>query len=66
MTGEKPVANPERQPKTYKIPSRSWGITASEAGDILVAAKEIGKNKPLNKAALADLRERKKTLAKIV
>ncbi len=54
------------EPKTYKVPSRSYGITASEAADTLVMAEEIKKNKPLNKVALADLRERKKALNKIV
>lgn len=59
------MANP-RQPKTYKIPSRDWGITAGEAADILLSAVEIKKNKPLLKVALADLKARKKALSTIV
>lgn len=54
------------EPKTYKIPSRSYGITASEAADTLLQAEEIKGNKPLAKAAMADLKGRKKALAKIV
>ena len=54
------------EPKTYKIPSRDWGITANEAADTLLQAEEIKKNKPLLKVALADLKARQKALAKIV
>lgn len=52
----------EKEPKTYKIPSRDWGITAGEAADILVSAQEIKKNKALHKLALADLKARKKAI----
>lgn len=55
-----------QEPKTYKIASRDWGITAGEAGDTLLASEEIKKNKPLLKVALADLKARKKALEKIV
>ena len=54
-----------KEPKTYKIPSRAWGVTASEAGDILLSAEEIKNNKPLYKAALVDCKARKKALDKI-
>ena len=64
-SGEIAMASP-REPKTWKIPSRDWGISASEAGDIMLSAEEIKKNKPLLKAALADLKARKKALDKIV
>lgn len=52
----------EKDPKTYKIPSRDWGITAVEAADILISAQEIKKNKALQKLALADLKARKKAI----
>ncbi len=54
------------EPKQYKIPSREWSITAGEAADILIAAKEIEKNKPLHKVALADLKNRKKAITEVV
>lgn len=56
----------EKEPKTYKIPSRSWGITSGEAADTLLSAQEIKKNKTLHKAALADLKARKKALDEVV
>ena len=56
----------EKEPKTWKIPSRDWGITASEAGDILVSAEEVKKNKSLLKVALAELKAKKKALEEIV
>ena len=40
-----------KEPKTYIIPSRSYGISSNEAVDILVAAEEIKQNKPLLRAA---------------
>ena len=52
----------EVRPKEYKIPSRSYGITAGEAADVLVTAQEITKNKELNKAALKLNKEKKKAL----
>lgn len=39
------------EPKEFKIPSRSFGITAANAADILSEAKEIEANKPLWNAA---------------
>lgn len=54
------------EPKRYKIPSSSYGITAGEAADTLLRAAEIKANKPLYKASLTDLRERKKALNKII
>lgn len=56
----------EVKPKEYKIPSRNWGITADEAGDVLMTVWEIEQNKPLHKAALANLRARKKAISNIV
>ena len=53
-------------PKEYKIPSRSYGITAAEAAETLLTAEEIKANKPLAKAALAALRAKKKAIAKVV
>lgn len=53
-------------PKEYKIPSRQWGITATEAGETLIAAEEIHANKELNKVALASLKAKKKAIDKIV
>ena len=53
------------QPKTYKIPSRSYGITAGEAADLLVTAQEISDHKELNAAALKVNRAKKKALAVI-
>lgn len=55
-----------KEPKTYKIPSRGWGVTANDAADILLSAEEIKKNKPLHKVALADLKARKNALDKII
>lgn len=56
----------EVKPKEYKIPSRDWGITASEAADTLRTAQEIKDNKPLLKAAVAILKARKKSIGKAV
>lgn len=47
----------EKEPKTYQIPSRDWGITASEAADILIAAKEIENNEKCYKAAIANIKK---------
>jgi ATP-dependent protease ClpP protease subunit len=55
-----------KEPKTWTIASRDWGITSGEAADILVSAEEIKKNKPLRKAAMAELKARKKAIDKIV
>ena len=43
--------NPVRQPKEFKIPSRSFGITPEEAAEMLSTAEEIKMNKPLWDAA---------------
>ncbi len=59
------MAHNEVRPKEYKIPSRSYGITAGEAADVLVTAQEITKNKELNKAALKINMEKKKALEAI-
>ncbi len=59
------MAHSEINPKEYKIPSRSYGITAGEAADVLVTAQEITKHKELNKAALKVLKEKKKALEAI-
>jgi hypothetical protein len=47
------------EPKRFKIPSSSYGITANEAADTLLKAAEIKANKPLLKSALADLKTRR-------
>ena len=58
-----------KEPTEYTIPSREWGITASEAGSILIAAEEIRKNKKCYDAAIADIKAgneaRKAALKKI-
>lgn len=54
------------QAKEFSIPSRSYGITADEAASVLVTAEEIKANKALNKAALANLRDQKKSIDKVV
>ena len=67
MIGDGPtMAHNEIRPKEYKIPSRSYGITASDAADVLLSAEEIHANKPLNKAALVILKTKKKTISKVV
>lgn len=60
------MASKEIRPKEYKIPSRSWGITADEAADVLMTRQEIKANKPLHKAALVNLKAKKKAISKIV
>ena len=40
-----------KEPKRYKIPSSDYGITASDAADTLVRAKEIEGNEELYNAA---------------
>jgi len=45
------ATNQPKQPKEYKIPSRSYGITAVNAAEILAEAEEIRANKPLWNAA---------------
>lgn len=54
------------QPTEYKIPSRSWGITADEAGDILVTAKEVKNNKALYKAAIKHLKQKAKRIDEVI
>ena len=65
MSGEITMGNP-KEPREWRIPSRDWGITANEAGSILLSAKEVEKNKPLHKAAIADLKKRQKALDEVV
>ena len=66
INGEIAMAGGIEEPKRYKIPSSSYGTTASEAAETLLRAEEIKENKPLHKAALTDLKLRKKVLNKIV
>ena len=47
------------EPKTWKLPSREYGITADDAAKALIAAEEIKANKPLLKAAKAKLKSMK-------
>ena len=54
-----------QEEKTFKIPSRSYGITASEAADMLLISEEIKKNKTLRKEALSVLKSRKKAIEAI-
>ena len=53
-------------PKEWKIPSRTYGITAADAAETLLTAEEIKANKPLVKAALANLKAKKKAIAKVI
>lgn len=41
-----------QRPKEFKIPSRSFGMTAEEGAEILVRAQEIKNNKPFFAAAI--------------
>jgi hypothetical protein len=54
------------QAKEYKVPSRSYGITAEDAANVLITAEEIKMNKPLLKAAKKHLKDRKKATEKIL
>lgn len=60
------MAHNEISPKEWKIPSRSYGISANEAAEVLLTAEEIKANKPLAKAALVSLRAKKKAISKVV
>lgn len=51
-----------KEPKEWMIPSRSYGISANDAADVLVTGMEIKSNKTLYKAALAVLKEKKKAI----
>lgn len=53
------------EPKRYKLPSRQWGITADEAGEVLVTAQEIKDNKKLYAEAIKQVKAKQKSLAKI-
>ena len=55
-----------KEPKTWIIPSRDWGVSADEAAGILVQAEEVKKNKDLYKAAIATLKNKKKSIDEIV
>lgn len=57
---------PNKGPKEFQIASRSYGITAAEAADILIARNEILANKELNKAAMKILKEKKKAIDKTI
>jgi hypothetical protein len=54
-----------KEPKRFKIPSSSYGITCADAADTLLRAAEIKANKPLYKEALADLKKRKAALSSV-
>jgi hypothetical protein len=54
------------KPKKYTIPSRDWGITADEAANILVSAKEVKANKALYDAAIKHLKEKKDAINEIL
>jgi hypothetical protein len=51
-----------KEPKRFELASRSFGIDASEAADVLITAKEIMANKELNKAAMKVLKDKKKAI----
>jgi len=53
-------------PKEYTIPSRSWGITAEEAANILISAKEVKANKALYDAAIKHLKDKKDSISEIL
>jgi len=56
----------EKEPKTYKIPSKDWGITVSDAADILIAAKEIENNTKFYAAAIAHIKKENATRVSVV
>lgn len=60
------MASTEITPKEWKIPSRSYGISADEAAEVLITAEEIKGNKSLAKAALVSLKAKKKAIEKVV
>lgn len=60
------MAKSLKQPKEYRIPSNSWGITADEAGNILIQAEEIKAYKELNEAALASLKSKKLAINEVI
>jgi len=60
------VTGMPKSPKFFTIPSRDYGITADEAANVLVSAKEIKKNKPLYKAAVKHLKDTRKAIDEIV
>ena len=51
-----------KEPKRFELASRSFGIDAPEAADVLITAKEIMANKELNKAAMKVLKDKKKAI----
>lgn len=56
MPGDQPtMVKKAKEPKEYTIPSRDWPITAKEASDILITAKEIENNTACYKAAIANI-----------
>jgi len=59
------MASSIKEPKTWTIPSYSWGISADEAADTLIRAEEIKANKELLKAARANLKSKKKAISKL-
>lgn len=56
------IGSSHKEPTQYNLPSRSFGVTAGEAADILITASEIKGHKELNKAALKILKEKKKAI----
>jgi hypothetical protein len=56
------IQQSNREPKRFTLASRSYGIDASEAADVLITAKEIMANKELNKAAMKVLKDKKKAI----
>ncbi len=56
----------EKEPKTYQIPSKDWGITAADAADILIAAKEIENHKECYKAAITNIKKGNAARASVV
>ena len=55
-----------KSPKSFVIPSRDYGITAEEAANLLVSAREVKANKPLYKAAVKHLKDKRKAIDEIL
>lgn len=54
------------KPKDYYIPSQEWAITAQEAADVIMKAREIRENEELRAATIKVLLKRKQAIENVL
>lgn len=59
-------ATPDSGPARYTLPSRTYGIDANEAAEVMITAAEIKKHPALRKATNKVLKAKQKALNSII